>query len=1520
MTYKLVGQEPYQIPSNADLGTLAYQNADALQVGLVNVSNTLTISGLIAPLTVGYSQSAAGTLLYLNQVPTNLATNGTISGSNIAAGTTITSFVSGFSTYQPTFTATTATTVVAMTSTYGVSYTLGVGGTGVTYGTVVNGYSNIATAVAYVATSATTAGTTIWLGTTTNLAVNTAVFGAGVSTGTLVTSVQANGWVVVNQPVTISALQTIQFAPTVILSAAIAANTQTQTLLFYPTVTLSAATSAAVTQGTVVNSYYYSNSAYNAALVVQNGGLGVVGNSYFANNVTVTGGLIAGIVTATNIQLTNNYTILGQGAGVASPGANSIAIGASAGAGSSFGAGAIAIGGASGYGTVGANAIMIGYGTGNSGAPANSIFLNASGNNPGPYTNAGFYVNPVRADATTSATTWAVYYNAYTKELTTSSVAAYNGGTINNGLTISNLTGTTSTTTGALVVAGGVGIAGGLIVGYIGTFSNAGSSISGISGNALQVTAGGIGVSGSSYFGSTVSAQGFQVGQSYLGTQLSNNSFDLGQGALNFGGATLSSTGVSGWGMRVGSTQNSLNSLANTGVLATSTFHTITGPTLTSSAALFTVTNLAVLTINATTISTGTITATNNLSLLTNGGVGVNGNMFVTGATAGDGGTNNGSGSLVRIQQNTTWSGQQPWALYVSGYSYMGGFRIYGGDGIRSLFLASGTLGFATGDTTSPITFTTQNSNERLRIDTSGTVYINTTTQYSGAIFNVAGGAYITGAVTATTFVGNLTGAVTGTATSATNVAGGAPGSILIQSNTGTTAFIPLGSPGTILTVVGSTASWTAISGLTAGSATTASNLTVGTAGQIPYNTAPGVTTWAGPGTGGQILVSNGTSGPFFSSNVSLGVVTATTLVATAVTATGVVINGAGTSTSSYTANALYVQNGIGAQGGIYAGQLTVQGQSLFLGAVTFSNNVTFSGTSTYVYSTNTVYTDNIIEMHVPQGGVNALWTVDDGKDIGFRFHYYNRTLSTDSNAALILADDSQQLEWYGSGAESNTGTFTSATYGVFKTGSIKLVGGAGATNATSGDLQVTGGVGIGGGLYVGGTLTATIHTSPSSLTFNVNNNSTAILVDANRNLLLGGATSVLNSVNAGSVVQLGDAGSSLSTSLNPWLFFNGKYSTAGGVPQYGGIWASPNYWGIGPDTNAGDNTVRIGTMTGGATGYQWNATYANLKIGTLVASGANINGIVTATTFYGTFIGTLSTIVSTASTVVTQITNANALYYPTFVNLLNTSTNIGLVEYTTSSFTVNPSTGQVNIGSTSTATMNALLGVNGNAYVNGILTATNVFVGPWPVNTSTFSGNAGLANTATTVIVQASNTTANYYPTFVSGNNLNTTTSQSLYTSSSFYINATNGSVTMNNTTVTNGAVILGVTNATSTVTGALRVAGGAGIGRDVQIGGNLYVNNGTQVIPTNIQEFAAAGGQTTFTPIGGYVVGTVQVTANGIALGSGDFVASNGSTVVLNIARNTGDIIRIISGGTSSAVNNIKSFAIAMSVAMSM
>ena len=108
-------------------------------------------------------------------------------------------------------------------------------------------------------------------------------------------------------------------------------------------------------------------------------------------------------------------------------------------------------------------------------------------------------------------------------------------------------------------------------------------------------------------------------------------------------------------------------------------------------------------------------------------------------------------------------------------------------------------------------------------------------------------------------------------------------------------------------------------------------------------------------------------------------------------------------------------------------------------GNTTFAGNVTFNGTATYVLSTNTFYTDNIQELHVPPSGVGTPWTIDDGKDIGFRFHYYN---GTDLNAALVLDHASKYLTWYSTGTENISGDFSPATYGTFKTGVVKLASG----------------------------------------------------------------------------------------------------------------------------------------------------------------------------------------------------------------------------------------------------------------------------------------------------------------------------------------------------------------------------------------------------------------------------------------------------------------------------------------------
>ena len=155
--------------------------------------------------------------------------------------------------------------------------------------------------------------------------------------------------------------------------------------------------------------------------------------------------------------------------------------------------------------------------------------------------------------------------------------------------------------------------------------------------------------------------------------------------------------------------------------------------------------------------------------------------------------------------------------------------------------------------------------------------------------------------------------------------------------------------------------------------------------------------------------------------------------------------------------------------GGAYVGDnLVVMGDTYVNGNSIFVGQVTVIGTSTFVYSTNTVYTDNIIELHSPS--TSGVWTLNDGKDIGLTFHYYD---TQDKSGFLGRNNSTGYLEWFGTGTES-INTF-SGTYGTFRTGSIKLVNGTSATNTYSGDLTVTGGVGIGGSLYVGGSIVGTV-------------------------------------------------------------------------------------------------------------------------------------------------------------------------------------------------------------------------------------------------------------------------------------------------------------------------------------------------------------------------------------------------------------------------------------------------------------
>jgi len=125
---------------------------------------------------------------------------------------------------------------------------------------------------------------------------------------------------------------------------------------------------------------------------------------------------------------------------------------------------------------------------------------------------------------------------------------------------------------------------------------------------------------------------------------------------------------------------------------------------------------------------------------------------------------------------------------------------------------------------------------------------------------------------------------------------------------------------------------------------------------------------------------------------------------------------------------------------------------------------------------------------------------------------------------------------------------------------------------------------------------------------------------------------------------------------------------------------------------------------------------------------------------------------------------------------------------------------------------------------------------------------------------------------------------------------NTRTGAITLSSTDVTTALGYTPVTNA-----------------RTLTINGEAYdlTADRTWTIGVNpsartIQTYTATASQTTFTVTGGYTVGLVDVFINGVRLTSSDFVATNGTTVVLTVGTMAGNIVDIIKY-TSGIVNSI-------------
>ena len=350
-----------------------------------------------------------------------------------------------------------------------------------------------------------------------------------------------------------------------------------------------------------------------------------------------------------------------------------------------------------------------------------------------------------------------------------------------------------------------------------------------------------------------------------------------------------------------------------------------------------------------------------------------------------------------------------------------------------------------------------------------GAVPYSTATGLGLSLAGTAGQFLISGGTSSPTWVSgsSLTVGTATTATSATNITGGSAGQLMIQQDTNVTTFITAGAIGTFLRSEGAgyAPSW-ATADVRFGNTTVA--LGGNSAGQLNGITTLNSDIQFVPLPTGNTAQRPG--GIYNTISPQLGHVRYNTTISSfegygagnAWSSLGGVKSVDGftyilAETSAGASNGeleFYVENLAGTAttkaGGWTASGLTVQG------------NLTVLGNTVTIGSNNLTINDSVIDLHT-YANLAAI-SVDDGRDIGIRFHYYK---TADKHAFLGWDNATGALEYIQDSTESMGGVNT-GTYGNVRFGSLVLSNTTASTSNITGALQVSGGAAITGNLNVG--------------------------------------------------------------------------------------------------------------------------------------------------------------------------------------------------------------------------------------------------------------------------------------------------------------------------------------------------------------------------------------------------------------------------------------------------------------------
>lgn len=325
----------------------------------------------------------------------------------------------------------------------------------------------------------------------------------------------------------------------------------------------------------------------------------------------------------------------------------------------------------------------------------------------------------------------------------------------------------------------------------------------------------------------------------------------------------------------------------------------------------------------------------------------------------------------------------------------------------------------------------------------------------------------------------NLLSAVISSSNTATSLAGGAAGSLPYQQAPGVTTFLGIGTAGYILVSDGSKPTWSTTGTIVTGNAVTATNLQFGAQYQIPYQTGSGSTAFEAE------FTYNYTTNTLQADNVKVnGNTNATTTNSGALQ----VIGGVGVG------NSIYVGGN-----GTFAGDLAVNGGNITSSNATF--NVANSGVTTLnlggaatavTVGATTGYTairnlTTITNTAAASSTSTGALRVEGGVGIGGALYVGGNTVLlgdidvrggdlTTNQTTFNLVDATATTVNF---ARAATALTVGATTGYTAIRNLTtLTNTTAASSTNTGALRVEGGVGIGGALYVGGTTNFTGNTT----------------------------------------------------------------------------------------------------------------------------------------------------------------------------------------------------------------------------------------------------------------------------------------------------------------------------------------------------------------------------------------------------------------------------------------------------------